>query len=139
MQTAIRKFPLVAELNGRKEVIGWVGEEDARRLIKEGKASLTGPWRRRALRITVQTGEKIRFASSEIRHTRYSHNHETRENPENVWTLLRLARWTQSVFLAQLLEQCAVTAVCRDCGRRFHATPQAAEEHDRTYHRRRKK
>ena len=32
--------------------------------------------------------------------THYSYKHESRENPNNVWTLLKLSDWTQHVFLA---------------------------------------
>jgi hypothetical protein len=35
---------------------------------------------------------------------RYSHNHETRENPTNVWTLIPLADFMQPIFLAAVTE-----------------------------------
>lgn len=36
--------------------------------------------------------------------TRYSHKHETPQNPPNVWTFLPLDPWTRAVFLAVVLE-----------------------------------
>jgi len=40
--------------------------------------------------------------SDVFKRTKYSHHHETQDNPENVWTLKRLPKTTRPVFLRVL-------------------------------------
>jgi hypothetical protein len=43
--------------------------------------------------------EAAGYKASEARPTKYSHNHEAPDNPENVWTLTRLPRSTRKIFI----------------------------------------
>jgi hypothetical protein len=96
------KLEVIAVLNGVEETLGWVDEPEARRLIEQRKVTLlgTGTKIRKLRYVDIKPGERISFARSELKHTRYSHNHETADNPEKCWTLIRLPKHTQHVFMA---------------------------------------
>jgi hypothetical protein len=98
----------VLDSSGR--LIFWADEDQARELLKRGQATLVQ--RKGKARYLLGSdqltkyGELTRGRGNAFTQTRYSHNRETEENPERVWTLVRLPRSTRRVFLA-VVEQCA--------------------------------
>jgi hypothetical protein len=106
------KLRVFAVHNGVEETLAWVNEEDARRLIESRKVTLLKTKTKiRSLRVLdMHPGERISFARAELKHTRYSHNQETPQNPKNCWTLVYLpmgkdpaALFVQQIFMAVLM------------------------------------
>lgn len=97
-------------VDGHGQHLFWADDAQARALLKERKARLVR--KHGHARILVATdGFAREYGSLEAGRgtafdkTRYSHNHETRENPEKVWTLKRIARVDRPVFTA-VLDDC---------------------------------
>ena len=84
----------------------WCDEQTARELIKARKARLI---RKNGYpRMLIASQGQREFGSltggrgTALDKTRYSHNRETRDNPEGVWTLKRLPAATRSIYTAVL-------------------------------------
>jgi hypothetical protein len=123
------KLQVIAVLNGVEETLGWVDEPEARRLLEQRKVTLlgTGTKVRKLRYIDIKPGERISFARSELKHTRYSHNHETPDNPEKCWTLIRLPKHTQHVFMAVVSQVHGCSIVIEPRKRKRTHAPQSAE------------
>ncbi len=107
------------------EHLFWVSEDQARDMVRKGQVTVI---RRkgsvRALRATSAFDLAYRNLATgrgtALDKTRYSHNHESEDNPEKVWTLRHLANSAQDVFL-QVATDCGGVTVrhsvnCAVCG-----------------------
>jgi hypothetical protein len=88
----------------------WCDDRTARELLKKRQARLVR--RNGHVRVLVandalqaQYGSLAGGRGTAFDKTRYSHNHETADNPEKVWTLKRLPSCTRKVFTA-VLDDC---------------------------------
>ncbi len=98
-----RKLPL---LDHAGERLAWIDGAKACTLWRDGKVCLHV--RKRIVRaVRIQVLDQAEYCPSQFRTTRYSHDHETAENPEGVWTLIRLPRHIRPVFL-DVLRSCLV-------------------------------
>jgi hypothetical protein len=95
-----RRLELV---DARGEHLMWCDEDLARKFLKARKARMI---RKRGRTHLVAIVGAAKFGSltggrgTAMDKTRYSHNHETRDNPEKVWTLKRLPSSTREIFRA---------------------------------------
>lgn len=96
------------------EHLFWASENQAHQLLKKRQVRLVR--RRGHTRLLVATADFAteynaldRGRGTALDATRYSHNHETGDNPEKVWTLKRLPRSTRPVFTA-VLDECLTPA-----------------------------
>ncbi|MBX9601235.1 MAG: hypothetical protein K2X35_09530 [Bryobacteraceae bacterium] len=101
-------------LDGAGELVCWVNEHEARKLIKEGVAGILRTKRKvRALVLKAgggRTGGVTEERSShDLRHrgrqAGAAHSRETKQNPRGVWTIDRLPSGTRRIFLA-VVEDC---------------------------------
>jgi hypothetical protein len=124
---------VVAIHNGVPEILGWVYEDEARRLLETRKVTLCHRkgQARRLLCTDIKPGERISFARAELKHTRYSHNRETPHNPQNCWTLIHLPEHVQRVFMAVLISAGGATLIPEMKRKRTHG-PQPALRSDRS-------
>ena len=102
----------IAVLGRAGEFLFWADEERARDLLKTGEVTL------------IRSGGRVRVlhASSRLVHavpdgrgtgldnTRYSHNHETQQNPPRVWTLKPIRKRDRQAFTAVLGDITATAA-----------------------------
>lgn len=100
-----RKLPL---LDHAGERLAWIDGGRAALLWRQDKVRLHVRARKvRAVQVQPATADRTEYVDSRFRRTRYSHNHETDDNPEGVWTLIRLPKHTRAVFL-DVLRSCVV-------------------------------
>lgn len=93
-----------------RKLLFWAEPDIAAELISEGKVKPFGT--KNVIRSLIWIGppldvievktavERKAYKASRHRPTHYSHDHETEENPANVWTLIMLPNHTMPVFLA---------------------------------------
>lgn len=101
----------LAVLDAANEHVCWLDEHAARDLIKRGEVELLWSKRRvRALRlIDGSAASAARLRGLAPVGTRYSHKHETPDNPANVWTLRHLPAHTRTIFRA-VVDGCLAAA-----------------------------
>ena len=100
-------------LDGAGELVCWVDEHEARKLVKEGVAGILRTKRRvRALVLkphVSRTSVPQPGPSHDLRHRGQqagaAHSRETKQNPRGVWTIDRLPSGTRRIFLA-VVEDC---------------------------------
>lgn len=83
--------------------IEWLEEEDARRLVRQGKVEVLGTKRLgRAVRAlpgkALSADERLPAVRSGPARRHYSHNLETADNPAGVWTLVRIPKRERKFF-----------------------------------------
>ena len=86
---------VIAVIDGEGEHLFWASEERAQELVRSGEAT---PIRRRGVGRILVVREDRRNDAAAMRgrgtgfdHQRYSHDHETEDNPRGVWTFVHLA------------------------------------------------
>jgi hypothetical protein len=100
----------IAVIGVSGEHLMWADDARARELVKLGQAR---PIRRKGRDRVLQAvagwkkpGEvNLSGRGTALDRTRYSHRRETEDNPQNVWTLVRLGASTRPIFV-QVLEEC---------------------------------
>lgn len=118
-------FEKLSVIDAAGEHLFWVTEDQARDMVRKGQVTVI---RRkgsvRALRATSAFDLAYRNIATgrgtALDKTRYSHNRESEDNPEKVWTLRHLANSSQDVFL-QVATDCGGVTVrhavkCAACG-----------------------
>lgn len=111
----------------------WIGEADVRELIQQGKVQAKGPrkhpnrleWIGAPLKPAWRFGpraEEIPGGHDIREKTHYSHDNETKDNPVNVWTLIKLENSADVVFMevaadcgAQLIQRERKAFKCHAC------------------------
>jgi hypothetical protein len=93
------------------EHLFWADDEQGRDLLRTGKAQLIRcRGRARILQAVVslrRDGElRMLGRGTALDRTRYSHNRETEDNPEKVWTLKYLSPSLRPVFM-RVVSECA--------------------------------
>ena len=111
----------VVDLEG--QIVFWATETDARQLVQKGQATvIRKKGRVRFLRATSAFDQAHRNLcggrGDGLHLQRYSHNHETPENPEKVWVLRRLAKVHHPVFIASVIDCGGATAIVSCAGYR---------------------
>ncbi|GAC1699965.1 MAG: hypothetical protein NVS9B4_00450 [Candidatus Acidiferrum sp.] len=114
LATAIADIPRVlAVLDHHGEHLFWCGEDLARELIKKQQVRFIR--KNSIVRVLVATdrleqkyGQMATGRGTAMDKTRYSHDHDTPTNPQNVWTLKHLPRAVERIFLA-VAEDCGAT------------------------------
>ena len=97
------RVPVVTD-DGRH--VCWADETLARDLLRSRKARLFrrgGAIRMLVVAEGIVARLKLEGRGTALDRTRYSHNHETYDNPERCWTLRHLGN-TRAIFLRVLLD-----------------------------------
>jgi hypothetical protein len=93
----------VALLDADGTHLSWLEDDDARRLVRQGKVEVLGTRNKvRAVRVvrgeTLTADERMVAKRSGPARRHYSHNHETEDNPAGVWTLVRIPESQREFF-----------------------------------------
>lgn len=100
----LRLASRVALLDVTGTHVEFLDEDDARRLVKQGKVEVLGTKNRgRAVRMlpgkTLSADERLPAIRSGPARRKYSHHRETRDNPCGVWTLVHIPDGERDFFL----------------------------------------
>ena len=93
----------VALLDVHGEHVEYLHEEDAHRLVRQGKVEVLGTKQRgRVVRMlpgqTLSVDERLPAVKSGPARRHYSHNREAADNPAGVWTLVRIPKSERRFF-----------------------------------------
>ena len=90
----------IAFIDADGQHVSWLNEDEARELVRSGRASFLGTRKKiRCIQAAASGPDQGPPARPGAARRKYSHRRETEENPAGVWTLIRLRNAERPFFV----------------------------------------